>query len=77
MCFGHILNVDYSMKRQQGDISNYFTKKKISRQSAVDQQECESSQAECSQAANTGQHLKGQTSPHVSPGENADIREML
>ena len=65
------------MKRRQGDISNYFTKKKISRQSADDQQECESSQAECSQAANTGQHLQGQTSPHGPPGESAGIREML
>ena len=32
------MNADYSMKRRQGDISNFFTKKKISRQSADDQQ---------------------------------------
>ena len=51
--------------------------KKMYKESAGDQQQCETSQAECSQAADTGQHLQGQTSPHGPPGENAGIREML
>ena len=55
------MNVDYTVKQRQGDISNDFTRKKISRESAGDKQECESSQAEGSQAANTGQRLQGQT----------------
>ena len=44
-----------------------------SRKLAGTVQECESSQAECSQAANTGQNFQGQTSPHGPPGENVGV----
>ncbi|XP_074532175.1 uncharacterized protein LOC141795257 [Halichoeres trimaculatus] len=50
------------MKRRQGDISSYFTKKKT-RES--DQEECEN-QGECSQA-NIDQNSQGQTSAHGLP----------